>query len=153
MGQQRSCPRQTTGSGQWHGVSLLDRTEDTATSLVGGSPAGDAYTHLGKASAGDHRPLSLPRSLCSQVWPTELSTTMWMPCVTCVSSSTSCPSATRTQLPSASAMTPGGWQLFCPSLAFCPLCPDRIPGQIGAGHGVCRHGHSCGEDASGNSDR
>jgi hypothetical protein len=90
-------------------MPILDRTEDRAASLVGGSQAGEAHEHLHTSSVGDHQPLDLPSSLCSQVWPIELSTMMLMLCVTCVNSSISCPSAARTRLPSESAMTPGGW--------------------------------------------
>lgn len=93
--------------GAW--VPVLGRTEDRAVSLVGGSQAGEPHEHLHTSSVGDREPLGLPSSLCSQVWPTELSTMTLMLCVTCVSSSTSCPSAARTRLPSESATTPGGW--------------------------------------------
>lgn len=131
----------------WQRSFTLGVTEDIAASLVGVCQAGEAREHLHMSPVADHRSLGLLSSLCFQVWPTELSTMMWMPCVTYVSSSTTCPSVARIQLRSASAMTQGGWQRACPSLAFWHLYPDRISGQLGAGCRVCQQGPSCGEVA------
>lgn len=99
------------GRGASHGVFILDKAEDRAASLVGVCQAGEVCEHLHLSPVADHRSLGLLSSLCFQVWPTELSTMMWMPCVTYVSSSTTCPSVARTQLRSASAMTQGRWRL------------------------------------------
>lgn len=118
MGQQRS---KRIGSGKGCGCPSLagPRTELPAWQLV--SQAGETHELLHKSSVDDRQPSDLPSSLCSQVWPTELSTMTSMLCVTCVSSSTSCPSAARTRLPSESAMTPGGWYWVYHSLAFLGL--------------------------------
>lgn len=135
------------GRGAPHGVSILDKTEDRAASVVGVCQAGEAREHLHLSPVADHRSLGLLSSLCFQVWPTELLTMMWMPCVTYVSSSTTCPSVARTQLRSASAMTQGRWRQACPSLAFWHLYADRISGPLGAVCRVCQQGPSCGEVA------
>lgn len=82
-------------------------------------------------------------SLFSQVLPTELLKMMLMPCVISGSSSTTCRSAIRTQLPSVNVMIPGELQASALTLIalFWLLCPDRtsmvcLIGQLGVDCGV-----------------
>lgn len=82
-------------------------------------------------------------SLFPQAWLTEPSRMTSMPCAICGSSSTTCPSAARTRLPSASAMIPGGWQAVPPLIFQGGLTLSTLmgpPGSLGILEQVVEYG-------------